>query len=61
METNNSVGEICVKAHAWSKGNWHVGEKAHAERGESGNGSSSGDEIAVDDTKTQVVVEILSA
>lgn len=61
METNNRVCEVSVQTHPRRKSDWHVRAESHHDRGKGGNGSSSGDEVALDDRKTRIIAQVVVA
>jgi hypothetical protein len=61
VESNDCICEVCVQTHSRRQGNWHVRAESHHDGGEGGNGSGSGDEIAVDNRKTGLVAWVVVA
>ncbi len=59
MESNNGIGEVGVKSHSRAERDWHVGAEAHHEGSESGNSSSSSNEITLDNTQAKSVVQVV--
>ena len=55
MKADNGVGKVGVETHSWSEGDGQVGEQAHAEGSQSGNGSCRSDQIPLDDLDAQQI------
>lgn len=61
MEADNCVCEVGVQTHSRRQGNRHVRAESHHDGGESGNGSGTGDEVAVDNRKTGLIAWVVVA
>ena len=61
VKSNDSVCKIGVETHARRTSNRHVGEEAHGEGGQSGDGGSGSDEIAADLLNALQVFSVVGA
>lgn len=61
MKADDRVCEVGVQTHSRRQSNRHVRAKSHHDGGEGSDGSSAGDEIAVDDRKTGIVAWVVVA
>lgn len=56
METNYGVRKVSVQPHTRSQGNGQIGEQAHAESSQSGDGSGRSNQITSDFLDTEGVL-----
>ena|SRR6187402_960402 len=59
--SNDGEREVGVQTHTRSQSNRHVGKQTHAEGGESSDGGGTSNEITIENTKAELVVNICGA